>query len=194
MAYENYISVMLNIMGKKEWIPVILNDHEKRSWLSEWVFMYADIVKSFPQKAGELKDYFGYIHEHIDKDCVEFEYNNHHCIFYGAIENEKTINGDLLNVFFREDYKFLSPDRSLVIDIGANIGDTAIYFCLNNAKHVIALEPFPFSYKYALLNITSNNMNDKIELLMLDMAKIQKSMLRTKGQTVLVHSKHLTTD
>ncbi|MGC8726264.1 MAG: FkbM family methyltransferase [Thermoplasmata archaeon] len=53
----------------------------------------------------------------------------------------------------------------IVIDIGANIADTSIYFALRGAKKVIALEPSPYSYKFAHLNITANNLQDIIELL-----------------------------
>jgi hypothetical protein len=34
-----------------------------------------------------------------------------------------------------------------VVDIGSNIGDTAIYFALKGAKRVIALEPYPSAYQ-----------------------------------------------
>ena len=75
------------------------------------------------------------------------------------------INGDLIGVFFTEDYKFLDPKGSVVIDIGANIGDSAIYFALNGAEKIIALEPYPCSYNLAQENIKINNFNDKVELL-----------------------------
>ena len=59
----------------------------------------------------------------------------------------------------------MDPENGYIIDIGANIGDSSIYFALNNAKKVIALEPYPYSYNYALKNININNLNDKITLL-----------------------------
>ena len=158
---------MWSLYRRKEQVPVILKkDHVKRMFPPEWVWDYASTIKLFPEKKNKLKEFYDSI-QVLDKvdDCVEFEYKNHQCKFYGIVENGRIINGDIVGVFFREDYEFLNLENSTIIDIGANIGDTAIYFCLNNAKHVIALEPFPFSYKYALLNITSNNMNDKIEIL-----------------------------
>ena len=51
------------------------------------------------------------------------------------------------------------------MDIGANVGDSAIYFAANGAKKVIAFEPYPYSYKFALENIKMNNLDDKILLL-----------------------------
>lgn len=73
-------------------------------------------------------------------------------------------NGDIYGIFFNEDYKFLKPNNYTVIDIGANIGDSAIYFALNGAKSVIAFEPFPYSYNYALRNINENQLNKNIFL------------------------------
>ena len=57
--------------------------------------------------------------------------------------------GDILAVFYKKDYDFLNVKNKIVIDIGTNIGDTAIYFVLMGAKKVIALEPDPKIFKYA---------------------------------------------
>jgi len=72
-------------------------------------------------------------------------------------------NGDIGASFL--DYNFLDVSGKTVIDIGANIADSSIYFCLKNAKKVIALEPFQYSYNYALQNIILNELSDKIILL-----------------------------
>ena len=40
-----------------------------------------------------------------------------------------------------------------VIDIGANIADSSIYFAFEDAAHVIALEPYPTNYRIAKKNI-----------------------------------------
>ncbi|MEM4975620.1 MAG: FkbM family methyltransferase [Sulfolobaceae archaeon] len=52
-----------------------------------------------------------------------------------------------------------------VIDVGAFIGDSSIYFALNGAERVIALEPFPESFELAKENVKINNLEDKIVLL-----------------------------
>jgi len=74
-------------------------------------------------------------------------------------------NGDIQTVFFNEEYKVLDIKDKIVVDVGANIGDSAIYFALKGAKKVIALEPFPENYKLAKKNIELNNLTDKIILL-----------------------------
>jgi len=62
-------------------------------------------------------------------------------------------------------YKWLDVKGKDVIDIGANIGDSAIYFALKGAKHVYAFEPYPYSYSIAKKNIKLNHLENKITLL-----------------------------
>jgi len=49
-----------------------------------------------------------------------------------------------------------------VLDIGAFIGDSAIYFILKGAKKVYTIEPHPDAYNEMLENIKLNNMDEKI--------------------------------
>jgi len=70
--------------------------------------------------------------------------------------------GDLVSVFANEEYKFLNPRNEVVIDIGANIGDSSIYFCIEGAKKIIALEPYPYFFKLLTENININGCTDKI--------------------------------
>ena len=67
--------------------------------------------------------------------------------------------------FISEQYKDLDVKNKIVVDIGANIGDTAIYFALKGAKHVYAFEPYPYSYNLALHNIKANKLQNKITIL-----------------------------
>jgi FkbM family methyltransferase len=80
--------------------------------------------------------------------------------FYNGISN-----GDLFNIFYEKDYDFLPVKDRVVIDIGANIADSSIYFAMSGAKKVIALEPFPKNFEVAQKNIALNGFTDKIELL-----------------------------
>lgn len=65
--------------------------------------------------------------------------------------------GDILGVFHRRDYARLEVNGAVVIDIGANIGDSSIYFAIKKAKRVIAVEPH-FS-KEAQRNVCANKLN-----------------------------------
>jgi FkbM family methyltransferase len=71
----------------------------------------------------------------------------------------------LNETFFQKSYDKLSFDGKVVLDIGANIGDTAVYFALGGAKKVIALEPYPQTYEVTVRNVERNNMAGKISLL-----------------------------
>lgn len=51
-----------------------------------------------------------------------------------------------------------------MIDIGANIGDTAIYFILMGAKKVIGVEPSQEIFKHAEKNLELNNISSKVKL------------------------------
>jgi FkbM family methyltransferase len=66
------------------------------------------------------------------------------------------------DVFEIEDYKFLNVQNKSVLDIGAFVGDSPIYFILKGAKKVYAIEPHPDAYKEMIENIKLNNMEDRI--------------------------------
>lgn len=71
-------------------------------------------------------------------------------------------NGDFIGVFIDEEYKKLTFRDKIVIDIGANIGDSSLYFAIKGAKHVIAVEPFLDNYNSLKNNIMINHLGDKI--------------------------------
>jgi FkbM family methyltransferase len=52
-----------------------------------------------------------------------------------------------------------------VIDVGANTGDTALYFVLNGARKVIAVEPLPNVAKCAEENVRLSGATDKVRVL-----------------------------
>ncbi|BFI76530.1 FkbM family methyltransferase [Sulfurisphaera ohwakuensis] len=94
----------------------------------------------------------------MDEMFIEFDYNGNHIKLYGW-----RYGGDIA-VFALDEYKFLSVKDRIVIDIGASIGDSPIYFALKGAKKVIAFEPFPKIYYLARKNVEENGLSDKIIL------------------------------
>jgi FkbM family methyltransferase len=70
-------------------------------------------------------------------------------------------------VFFKQGYYWLVQQLrpgTTVIDIGANIGDTAIYFAqFDKVARVIAYEPAPFTYRLMLQNLKDCPLRGKIE-------------------------------
>jgi FkbM family methyltransferase len=75
-------------------------------------------------------------------------------------------NGELVNIFLEDVYCHLPVEGKVVIDIGANIGDSSIYFALRGAGKIIGVEPIPDNYEMAVKNIRLNNFSDRISLML----------------------------
>jgi len=84
--------------------------------------------------------------DYWEKDGIKFKH------YYATI----------YDIFVDKQYVYLKVKNKNVLDIGAFVGDSAIYFILKGAKKVYAIEPHPESYKEMLENIKLNNMEDKI--------------------------------
>jgi FkbM family methyltransferase len=52
-----------------------------------------------------------------------------------------------------------------VIDVGANVGDSTLYFILNGARKVIAVEPLPNVAKCAEENVRLSSATDKVKVI-----------------------------
>jgi len=64
----------------------------------------------------------------------------------------------ILNTFITNIYGLLNVRNKIVIDVGAYIGDSAIYFALRGTKRVIAIEPHPEAFREIIENIRLNNL------------------------------------
>ena len=97
---------------------------------------------------------------------VELNYNNKR-VYFRYNKNKELIDafGVIKENFIDEQFKSLNVKGKDVVDVGANIGDTAIYFALKDARHVYAFEPYPYSYNIAKKNIKLNHLEDRITLL-----------------------------
>lgn len=73
-------------------------------------------------------------------------------------------NGDIIGVFVEENYNFLNVKNEMVIDVGANIADSAIWFAMKGARNVVAFEPYPLLFKIAKENVSLNTLEDKISI------------------------------
>ena len=85
--------------------------------------------------------------------------------YYNTKKEQANILYTTYDLFVLNTYALPSIKGKEVLDIGANIGDSAIYFATKGAKKVIAFEPFPATYRQAKENIYLNGMEKKIELL-----------------------------
>jgi len=68
----------------------------------------------------------------------------------------------ILSIFDYGEYELLNVVGRVVVDVGAYVGDSAIYFALKGAKRVIAVEPYPNAYAEMLENIRLNNLENII--------------------------------
>ncbi|MGC9079972.1 MAG: FkbM family methyltransferase [Nanopusillaceae archaeon] len=139
---------------KEDIINVVLRDGGKKKLSQAAVRTLSDLVNSGISIDKALRC--------INEDKIFF--NGMEVIIHGFITEDNSNNGDIIGIFFRQDYKFLNVKDKVVIDIGANIGDSPIYFALNGAKKVIALEPYPYSFNFAIRNVKENNLENKIIL------------------------------
>lgn len=159
-TYANYFRILLDILRKRYPIEAVFRENKKTVLLTPSQVFFI----------GSLKDRKGFRYD-IANDLLTIslrllphtansEPKRTHVKLYGCANN-----GDILSVFINNEYSFLPVGGKTVIDIGANIGDSSIYFFLCGASKVIGLEPFPNNFELAKKNIESNDLSDSIDLI-----------------------------
>jgi hypothetical protein len=76
------------------------------------------------------------------------------------ISFETDATGALCDTYFREHYRGLPVLDRLVLDLGALDGDTAIYFRLRGARHVVAVECDPNAARRLRSNLARNGVTE----------------------------------
>lgn len=76
----------------------------------------------------------------------------------------KSLNYSAIEIFEYHVYDVIDLKGKGVVDIGANIGDSSIFFALKGAKEVIGIEPLPDVYKEAVENVKLNKL-DNVKLI-----------------------------
>jgi len=84
--------------------------------------------------------------------------------------NPSCVNiGSLIEIFIEGEYDVSEVLSGLkgreVIDVGASVGDSALYFLLNGARKVIAVEPLPKVARCAEENVRLSGATDKVKVL-----------------------------
>jgi len=74
----------------------------------------------------------------------------------------RRMHGTIIEIFHYGEYEPLNVEGRVVVDVGAFVGDSAIYFALKGAKKVVAVEPHPGAYAEMLDNIRLNNLEGVI--------------------------------
>lgn len=147
-AYRNFITVVWRKMNHKFPIKCKLKDG-----------MEITLVSSHQELRIPWFLYYRYIFD-IEHDLVELKFHDVTVTFKGGISD-----GAIHEVFGMEIYNYLEVAGKKVVDIGANICDSAIYFALRGAEKVIAIEPFPQAFKMGKENILLNGLEKRVELL-----------------------------
>jgi len=74
----------------------------------------------------------------------------------------KHMYGPVFQVFEGGEYEFVDIRGKDVVDVGAFVGDSAIYFALRGARRVVAVEPHPEAFKEMIENIKLNSLEGKV--------------------------------
>jgi len=77
----------------------------------------------------------------------------------------KYISDSVREVFEENVYGNINVLNKDVVDIGANVGDSSIYFALKGARKVVGVEPLPSVYAQAIENVKLNHLEDKVFLI-----------------------------
>lgn len=166
-TYKNYFSVIVQAIRKKYPIKAVLRNGD-HIILNNRVEVYAS-----------TNGLGGFLECNDDIVTISRKDLPHKIKLYSGINN-----GDILAVFLREEYRFLPVKGQTIIDIGANIGDSAIYFAVHGANKVIALEPYPQNYEIARKNIELNSLSNKINLMLAGCSSTCKTItIDSKKQT-----------
>ncbi len=98
----------------------------------------------------------------IQKNVVIFD-DKIKFIYHNKEDFSKTMHA-VHDVFLSNEYK-VGVNNKNIVDIGANIGDTALYFMSKGANSVVGFELFPNTFEVAQENIKLNDAQKNIKIL-----------------------------
>ena len=152
-AFKNWLGIGLNLkFSKKNRLKVVLRTGELYELWKNYFWAIIPLLKKGIQANKII--------ENLLNDRIP--YNNGFVIVHGWIGEDNRNNGNIFDVFIKEEYRFLNVKDRTVIDVGASIGDSPIYFAVNGATKVIGLEPYPYTFKFGVRNIQENGLDEKI--------------------------------
>lgn len=115
-------------------------------------------------REGDLRDLiFGGILKKHGCDVKELSNDLYMVKYHGAKMKVTKRNLSLVYAtFVGGEYSVLNTENKVVLDLGASIGDTPIYFLkFKKAKKVIAVEPFPDTFYMLKHNVRLNGLQDR---------------------------------
>ncbi len=144
-------------------VTLLLAYGDKMCWRGNNQFMIKEFntnIKLNKSNYYWLKSYF----ETMGEIC----FNSHGEKLYATVQNMRfhvpNINAVIVlkETFLEDAYGFFDVDNCVVLDIGAYIGDTAVYFARRGAKKIIAYEPISTFAAMAKENALLNGYAEKI--------------------------------
>jgi hypothetical protein len=138
--YRNYLSVVYNVTKNRYPIYAILRDGNKKKFFSQ---------------------------NEIWLDLANLSYSHDGNVVYvdDIILLGGTTDGDIFNIFHNKDYRSLPLRDKVVIDIGANIADSSIYFASQGARKVFGVEPNYNLYRLARQNVVLSKFSSQVEII-----------------------------
>ena len=177
---DNWLSSALEYMRGKENIRIKVSG--KEFIVSRW--FYSDIVNMFYDKEiqglitegdkliikTKIQDF--QVDDHIYKEGFKFLYEASKRGWKykdSIIEKEgvlfKYVSRSVFAIIDGHEYDNIDVYGRDVVDIGANVGDSSIYFALKGARKVVGVEPLPNVYARAIENVKLNHLEGKIFLI-----------------------------
>jgi FkbM family methyltransferase len=153
-AYRNYLSVIKHILQKKYPAEAILRDGQKIT-LTNFELSY-NLVRLQDQHKVAFD---------IESDTVLIsnptDLNSKPLKLKGGLRN-----GETVNIFVQDVYHNFPIKGKIVIDVGANIADSCIYFVSHGAKRIVGIEPLIENYELAEQNVKLNNFSNRISIVL----------------------------
>lgn len=156
-TYCNYFSIIIAMLRRRYPIEARLRNCGNLTLYNHLEIFLISVLQEHKEVEYDI------INDRLTISCLQYvaDSKTKEVKLYGSIKN-----GDALATFIDNEYGLLPVKGRTVIDIGANIGDTPVYFALRGADRVIGLEPFPRSYEIAKKNIELNNLSSRVTMLL----------------------------
>ncbi len=161
--FKNYIHIALSVIFNRFPIVIVFRDGD-------------NVIAKNPGFVHLASTGLKFQYEE-KSDILSFNFNGINLKFHGVF-----FNNDLADTFGFEVYAMPYFQEKTVVDIGANIGDTSVYFVLKGAKRVIALEPSPFAFRYLEENAERNGIKEKIICLNEGVGRIDSSIKMERNE------------
>ena len=113
--------------------------------------------------------------------CLTFKYNGTDLNFQYFDNNDLLTSLMAINITYVETkWEIVNASNAIIFDVGANIGDSAVYFVLRGAKRVIAIEPFDSLFRLLIKNVKLQEMGGVITCVNKSLEELVNGVERTK--------------